>query len=103
MMAAILRWLRQEIELALMPTWDDGRFIGPPDPPPLTRHDPRCQRTIERLAQARAELRGLNLGLLDAREVPADFIVRTDVAATFAAIARRGAPTVRLVRSRGKK
>lgn len=103
MIAALVKWFRRELELLSMPTWDDGRFVGPPDPPPLTRHDPRCQRTIERLATAREELRRRSRGLLDRREVRLDFLVHTDVKETFAAIAREDAPAVRLVRPRKAK
>lgn len=98
MIAALLRWLREETRLLGLHSWADGAYHGPPDPRPCTESDPRCVALAEKQARARAELRRLKRGLADGREVPDDFLAHTDVRATI----RAANPPVRLLRKGAK-
>lgn len=102
MIAAFLRWLREEVRLLALDSWDGGRYATPATPEPFTAADPRCARTIERLAEARNRMRRLKTGLLDGREVPPNFLARTDLEETFRAIKRVNTPPVQLVKRRSK-
>lgn len=98
MISSLARWLREEWRLIRLRTWADGAYATPTAPAPCTRADPRCARTLARLAQARAELKRMKRGLADGREVPEQFLSRTDVRATFDSVRRVMEPPVRLVR-----
>ena len=102
MIAAVIRWAREELRLMGIDSWGDGAYAGPTEPHPCSSADPRCVALAEKQARARAELRRLKRGLADGREVPEGFLAHTDVAATFDAIKRLNAPPVRLLK-RGAK
>lgn len=79
-LSALRRWLAEECRLLGLDSWAGGAYDGPQ---PCTAADPRCQRTIERLAECRARMRAESI---------------------LNAMRRKNAPPVRLVtRKRGAK
>lgn len=84
MIAAILRWFREEARLLSAHSWDrEDMRVSPPAPEfaPLTREDPRCAETLARLAECRERMRRVKMGVLDGRPVTCS--ASTDVAATM--------------------
>lgn len=96
-----LRWLAEELRLLGLDTWADGAYDTPTGPAPCTLADPRCQRTIERLAECRARMRRMKMGLLDGRPVRPGFLAHTDVEATFAAARKPATRRLRLAEIAG--
>ena len=94
MIAAFLRWLREEVRLLGITSWADGAYHGPPDPEPCTSADPRCARMLERLAEVNAEMYRKRTRIIDGRQVTS--AAATDVRVTIHRF--RNAPTVRAVR-----
>ena len=88
MIAAILRWLREEARLLCLDTWADGAYHGPPDPHPCTSSDPRCAKVLERQQAIYERMRRVKSHLLD-RPDSVTTASRTDIRHTFAAILLR--------------
>lgn len=88
--AAIAAWFREEARLATAETW------APPAYDPCTSSDPRCAQTMQRLADCRARMRRMKMGLLDGR--PISCSASTDVAATVRRARAIGVGPVRMVR-----
>lgn len=75
MLAAILRWIKSETDLATAETWAPAAYH------PCSSEDPRCAETIARLAECRERMRRMKAGVLDGRAVTCS--ASTDVAATM--------------------
>ena len=97
MIAAALRWLREEARLAGLDSWADGAYDGPS---PCTAADPRCARTLDRLAAVAAQMASGKARLVDGR--PVTSAAATDVRHTFAQVLAQKAPPVHLVRRKTK-
>lgn len=88
MIAALLRWLREESRLAGLDSWGDGAYDGPS---PCTAADPRCAKTLERLAAVAEQMASGKARLVDGDRPYANSFA-TDLRHTFAAVMARKAP-----------
>ena len=100
MIAALLRWLREEVRLLGIASWSEGAYQGPPEPLPCTSSDPRCQKTIERLAEVNARMYRMRTRLIDGK--PVTSAAATDIRHTIAQALATKAPPVQLVRRKAK-
>lgn len=78
MIAALRKWLANEWRLLALDSWADGAYEGPE---PCTAADPRCQRTMERLAEVSARMKRTKARMLDGRAFTGS--AATDVRATI--------------------
>lgn len=80
MIAALIAWLRNEWRLMRLDNWS-GEEMGAQSYRPCSSEDPRCQQTIERLAECRERMKRMKAGLLDGSRFTDS--ASTDVAATI--------------------
>lgn len=99
MIAAVLRWLREEARLLGLSSWASD-YHGPPDPLPCTARDPRCAALAERQDAIYRAMRRAKSHLLDRETVTS--AAATDVRHTIAQALAMNAAPVRLVKRRAR-
>lgn len=102
MIAALLRWLREEIRLLGLTSWSDGAYVGPAEPHPCSAADPRCAALIERQAEVSARMARMKSRLVDRPDRVYTNSASTDVRHTVAQALAVNAPPVRLIGRRAK-
>lgn len=100
MIAAVLRWLREETRLIGLASWESD-YHGPPDPEPCTARDPRCAALAERQDALYRAMRRAKSHLLDRETVTS--AAATDVRHTIAQALAMNAAPVRLVKRRAAR
>lgn len=100
MIAAVLRWLREETRLIGLASWESD-YHGPPDPLPCTARDPRCAALAERQDALYRAMRRAKSHLLDREAVTS--AAATDVRHTIAQALAVNAAPVRLVKRRAAR
>ncbi len=101
MIAALLRWLREEVRLLGLSTWAT-EYQGPPDPHPCTSADPKCAALIERQAEVSARMARMKSRLVDRPDRVYTNSASTDVRHTVAQALAVNRPPVRLLRKGAK-